>query len=1058
MPLRVVHPVRLVIDHTEASNEALLRDGLRAGLARAVTASVERVLSAQPEGSGVRVIPAKVSWAPSAAPALGRTARDRIAGWIQEEVDAVLADCGVTDGITGDAAGLGGGLSGEPADEARIHRALRRYVVPSYRGDETEAVRLELGPVDVTSESIVPGRAWVPIDEHSLASFAASYRAEIARRHYSAPSGRLLGIIFRGRRSGLVHIGAVDHDAGEYEGAFPLGNLVEPYVTSAGEIGFRPADLGADSDYWLSWEGTVGEARSVITRFQGESLAALLRDEVKPGPLQLSKDYQAAVSERVNSVIEQQVAEHQTDGTTCFARLDVDGSAFLLAMMPPFPDWVRPGLSIPVIALTREAPQTEGEGAGPGGGRRKDRVGQDQSGKDQSGPDTTATDGGTGPPDVGLLGAVSDVISLVEAGDESAAVPATRATLFPSPSWSLFTLSQDCSAYEGEPSLNDLGDAAAALREQMAEIAGRLAMDSCDHVAAFLIDCGTFIGARASAVADAGDPTAGRSEAPPAGIRGNLGDLHFTPVASVSVLLLRQLAGTVPLISRLSRDYQKVLSARAGLISGMWHGQYLSWKSRYQSDFGSSMTGGIARLFSMTCSVLFRQLLRSSAAVIENARQNLDQTAQVFSERVLPMLVDVAEYTEWKDKLEDTERAHLWARLAADTEAAEPVVPEFAELPPSPATARGTRGAGDAARAKWSAAAAGTVAALSGTRPPAASSSTRSDRAGQIVHTPGGYRVLDLNGRPRDKEQVEQLIILARGSAESVDPLVKHIDDLPGTVRRMRDELDGVRRELDTILSRMALSNAMITAEAAGDLDYGFQATTAIQEDPGHGTIYGGNYALGGIHALAHHELGEFVAGNHLYAAGVDALMENELGRRSLLGFVELVGLVLVSVLCPPAGIVLGVELALSHLAEAYERKAVYEALVDPDLVLSRAEVELGLFAAWLGVALSLLPVLGKVAGMLGRALESEAGAAARLAAAEEAAALAAVRTAEKDLLTEFVVQLATNEALGRVLGVALTPVFAHLRHELETTASPGGMDRALALVIARRRAARQGG
>jgi hypothetical protein len=213
MPLRVVHPVRLVIDHTEAGNEGLVRDGLHAGLARAVAASVERVLSAQPEGSGVRVMPAEVSWAPSAAPALGRTARDRIASWIQEEVDAVLADRGISDGIAGDAAGPGGGLPSEPADEVRIHRALRRYVVPSYRGDETEAVRLELGPADVTNESIVPGRAWVPIDGHDPVALGDSYRAEIGRRQYTPVPGRPLGVIFLDRRTGLLQVIIVDHYA-----------------------------------------------------------------------------------------------------------------------------------------------------------------------------------------------------------------------------------------------------------------------------------------------------------------------------------------------------------------------------------------------------------------------------------------------------------------------------------------------------------------------------------------------------------------------------------------------------------------------------------------------------------------------------------------------------------------------------------------------------------------------------------------------------------------------------------------------------------------------------
>jgi hypothetical protein len=288
----------------------------------------------------------------------------------------------------------------------------------------------------------------------------------------------------------------------------------------------------------------------------------------------------------------------------------------------------------------------------------------------------------------------------------------------------------------------------------------------------------------------------------------------------------------------------------------------------------------------------------------------------------------------------------------------------------------------------------------------------------------------------------------------------------------MRQGADAVQSELRSILDRMSASNKMISGRAEEDVTYGFTAT-AVHEDIYHATVPGSSYSLGGIHALAHAELRDFFAGDSFYALGIDAVMGSELGKKSLTAFAEMVGLVLISVFCPPAGIVLGIELAAYHLAEAYQRQRVYEALIDPDLVLSRAEVELGLFAAWLGVVLSVFPVLGKLAGVVAKAAapltvaaeaagaaEGEvASGAARMAAAgaAEQAAVAALEGAERDLVAQFIRDLALNEALGKAIGVVLSPVLEHVRHDLETSAAVGGVDRAMALVIARRKASSGG-
>jgi hypothetical protein len=174
------------------------------------------------------------------------------------------------------------------------------------------------------------------------------------------------------------------------------------------------------------------------------------------------------------------------------------------------------------------------------------------------------------------------------------------------------------------------------------------------------------------------------------------------------------------------------------------------------------------------------------------------------------------------------------------------------------------------------------------------------------------------------------------------------------------------------------------------------------------------------------------------------------------------VGVVLLCCVYAPLGIAVGIALAAHHYEEAVEREHVYDALIDPELVISRAEVEIQLFAAKLGLVLSFLPVFGKALGalravvMAGAAEAEEAVAAGSRAAAAEAAEEAvkvALRAAGKDVLEKFVTELATAIVINKVMELALDPVMAAMAQAKETTRPVGGLDRALMILLQRRQA-----
>src|SRR5262249_43436420 len=120
---------------------------------------------------------------------------------------------------------------------------------------------------------------------------------------------------------------------------------------------------------------------------------------------------------------------------------------------------------------------------------------------------------------------------------------------------------------------------------------------------------------------------------------------------------------------------------------------------------------------------------------------------------------------------------------------------------------------------------------------------------------------------------------------------------------------------------------------------------------------------------LAHESLQEFFGGDLAYNMGVGEALNRLDTWRTVKNVIEITVVVGLSVLCPPLGTAVGFGFAIYHEAEAQQKLEVYQSLLDPEAVFTRAEVEAELFAADLGLALSFLPVAGQLKKFgLGRA------------------------------------------------------------------------------------------
>ena len=1062
MPASVVIPTRLRVDPVALTHSSAdIDDALAAAVTRALGQADEATRRRPGTLSAVFAEPT-FAWGGEGLPQVDAATRERIEALVRDVLKRAP-----TAVVRRPTAGTVRSAPAETVDRSRLDGFASVYELPSYdQAGDSARIPLATSEVDLMPGSMVA--RWVPLP---LASVRAALQARI--RELGLPSTHgYYGTIFQWNEGGHIVALFRDEDA---EAVWDAHLMLDEWTFNPGRHGWEPSHgtLFSSTQYWLTWASGSSEsdARRALEAFYPNVLESEVRRRTEGAAL-LESEIAGIVARQAQAVVNAEIVAMRRSNTQSLWILTMGEGRYMIKSDLPLPS---DALNIPLVSLVQvleERPSlddgdggtgTGGRGGGSGslsGGGTKGHgataPGQGQTGQAGQG-DRGSTGGSTGAQGDtagGTTGVAEEGGGLVigEDGAEGGA-------MFPTSGGESDRVIS-CDRYEGEPSIDDLGQQGARLREVIHTIAHRLdmpALADCKYAGGFLLAAAEMLRVRAEAVAGWGTPERAQTRSTPDG-DGNLGHIEFVALPSTHMQLLRQLAATVPWISTLHEGLKTAINAMPEKIEGTWQNRAASWTLRFDYDLNTTMSESVGRLFAMTCQVVFLQLLGASRDAIDARLTDLDTFTSYFEQAVLPQLRSLDELLRMQQLLSRAES--LVALSQYNPESFRSAYPDVQIAIATPAPRPQVRSS------TWHDATQSFTDALtpqqSSPAPPQPPAPARADHYELVPEVGGTFRILDKDGRLWTADDLGDAVLLRRGTVESVEPLVKQMVDLPEVMERFRRPGMSVRDELGTILRDMSAKNDDITGRARDDLDYGFKASS-ITESTRSVTVPGAGFALQGVHLLAHQQIGEFFAGDAYYGMGVDFLMSAELGKESLIAFAEFTGIVLLAVLCPPLAVDVGIGLAAYHYAQAAEHEEVWGALIDPELVRSRAQIEAELFAAELGLALSFLPVAGEIAGEARAALRvaeegleaAEAGTQAASSSAESLLTNLA-RVLEHGLGDVFINELAKAWLINKAFELALAPVMAAIQRNVEAHGPQGGLERALIAVVERQRERRE--
>ncbi|MEU8421288.1 hypothetical protein AB0C15_10475 [Micromonospora sp. NPDC048835] len=1049
VPVRIRVDARSLVERPEA-----VADALGAAVGRALERSRREVVA--PRGGYLEVRPEAPTFRWTGAdgervhPDDRRAFEARLRRRVDEVVTAARLDPGLPPGVVVP-------LS-EPAEELfdpqRMRHLLAVYRVPSYDdgGDAAEVPVDGDGPPPVTHQ-------WLLRPVTYLVGHFAELAREAVRQHGGLPSGTPQGVIARvidpsGRQVWLVMVTttplsyltfdsfgetvfkATPQPHFEVEARVPSAQpgTVErrPVTDRAGLVAMVDDEIGGDIRQRLRIAQPRGETTSVeeyraqveravdveVTRRVNAILASV------GGALPTS-----LVVVRVGGMSLLLVGTEETDAT-----LHWTGVANLLPISVEQRPATPPDPNAPAGGSIGDGTGTgpaggSGPGGGAGGGTGPGGSGTGPGGTG-TGPGGTGTGGlGTGPG--GGAGGSGDGTGRPRRGgfvfdpSSPSAPPGTDGRRFPAVTGA-HAEPRACAPFNGEPELAALGPDGDELRRLMDDIAFRLQMgDPCRYPANFCLQAAAMLRGRSAAISVLVGSTEREAFTRPVPEgSGRLGPLDFRPVASPAVQFLRHLAGVVPRLDRLAQLVMGCYSQpeHFARIQGGWIDTSASWNLHFVQAFSTAVKGAVGQLFVVGSQAMLVQLLLSSRTGIDARITNFDRYAPIFERLIVSQLTDYAELQGLRERLRRHEAAR-WTQ--AHTDLGGGTVAALSMANPSTAWYGAARAISSAFLV--------TEAALSS---PGA--------AGEIVDTDGTTRIRDSHAVLWTLAEIEQALVIQRGEAEGVDPLVKQITDLPDVLARFAGNRAAIRDELWRVLQDMRRNNTEMLGRARADARFAFRSSRISEHIPS-ATIPGGRFALQGIHLATHQQIGEFFGGNLYYATGVDDLFGTELGREALSAFATMVGIIALSLLCPPLGFVVGVAVAAVDVAHAHRRERLYGSLLDPELVLTRTEVEVELFAAYLGLAMSLIPEAGTIGGaaVRGGRVALRFGVRAGLRAARgyvvRRVTRQIVEAASRDLLQGFLTEILLNEVLERVVQKLMEPILAYVEREAMLSGAVGG-------------------
>lgn len=999
-------PLRLVIDATSlASRQKELDRGAAKGLSTALANARAEIVERFGDYLAPRLLEPTFAWSGPAVGEVPQALRRQIERRLKQLIPAAGARAGLVRPRS-----FVRPLSQEPREEFDPSRnlAFGRYLVDSY--DSAQVA------VDVDRNQHkpppTPGRRWDPVDIYTVPS-AKGVRKRVEEE------AKLLGVTLSGNCGILVHNGSdtgwtiLMSGDGFKDAELKAANFgqqtrrkVRGFAADGTPIVHEEViipsvylvatatetDLGSD-------EAEVSDKLMILL---GPKIRAEVKDSVDPSKelddhLLTEAELDAKIEEFVQAEIDLMVKK-LLGRSTSLLRISWGDEAFNVGLPSPLGPLIGwDGSPIPIIPVTADTAVPRqldiGTGGdGTGAGQEGKGGGREQEGR---GSQYGTSGDGTG------TGSSNQIFPSFGEADPFVCEPYLDA--------------------EPGPDALDEGKQLMAL---VKEIADRLDMLPCDFPATFCIGAAHALAARAAAVGTLSAMAGPGELTMPASARGgNVGKVSFRPSASRGIQLLRRLSQAAAKISELRAlvEYTYINGSGRHKLKGEFASNAVGFARRFLEDATPELKQGVGEIFAQTCQLVMLQLLDTSAQQIAARKANIKAYAPLFRDVLVRRLADIGKLRALRDRLREYEAAKLVSETLG-----QPVTGTVAAI----------------ALPGWAAAAHDLANACVATE----DFSHAPGAANEIVVEDGVARIRDEHGFLWTRTALESEMVSERGQAESIDPLIEQLSDIPENVERFKQHPDDVEPFLAELLDEMAQHNRDKRMEALFDFRFGLRVGK-ISEDVVGLQVPGVEVQLAGVHQIAHEQIYPFFgSATQTYADGLNYVIGVELGIQAFEHFATFTGMILLAVICAPAAFVAGVAVAAHEVAKAEGRMDLYKALINPELVLNRAELEMERYIAYVGLALALLPEAGTAARAVSVGVRGAAkkglGVGLRLVGRSVMRQVSRQVTEQlaRDMLPALLHEIATNLLMEQVVvPYVVGPVIAQIEHELALSTSVGG-------------------
>ncbi|MFC3077458.1 hypothetical protein ACFODL_05080 [Phenylobacterium terrae] len=601
--------------------------------------------------------------------------------------------------------------------------------------------------------------------------------------------------------------------------------------------------------------------------------------------------------------------------------------------------------------------------------------------------------------------------------------------------------------FECEPPLTEFGPLGGRMKELIGDIAVKLRMTGREwpYAGAFAISAARVMRGRAVLAQRRAIGELEKAEPRPYG-RGNLGDAEVGASRSPAVEMLRELGSVAPLLQELDECIWAALGSGSLYLSDCGREQFgSSWLLHYRKEFMPTVRWAVYWIFAEACRVCMLQVLLASGQGIAWMKDNFDQYYRTIEPLVLGPVKRIAVLRRMREQILQAEARGFGlnlvignfladAGLPAPVEGVQRRSPWEAFKAGAEASARvGFQGWRDI-REGWTDGSLVTLATRA-----RAELVARAGVEGVVERQPDGtYGVREITAtgsRLWTQAELEQAINYASGVASSIDPLVKHMTNLEGSIAAFRTP-ETAKTYVQKLVHRMEWANTQSIWKVEADRMFSFR-TGKLVEDWNESTVPGVGYKFGTIHAMAHQAIGDSFGNSWFYEEGLSFLFESEQARQDVLPFLELIVTIGAFVLFAPLGFALSAGFAADRYFTAASHLALVEGLIDSDIIMSRSEAELEMFMSHFEIALLVIPEAGTIAKtafrsgsvMLRKGVKEGSKQLAKQAVEHMMKELADLM--KRELIKTFVFQLAAMKGLEPILQAALAPAFKVLSDEL---------------------------